>query len=693
MQNTAHQNADQTSPFHSGEKRLQTRAGKRDEMEQFGRRAIRSFMPDQHRDFYAQLPFMVVGSVDHTGWPWASIVCGEPGFVSSTDAKSLTLATQTLSGDPLANALKPGAPLGLLGIEMSTRRRNRVNAHVTHTTHGEFSLAVDQAFGNCPQYIQRRTVDFVRDPDVLTQTPVVAESNTLDRAASAMIEAADTFFVSSYIHAHSRPQVEGVDVSHRGGKPGFVKIDGNSLTVPDFPGNYHFNTLGNFLVNPKAGLVFLDFETGDVLQLTGTVEILSEDDAQIKAFAGAERGWRFTLHRAVRHSTALPFRSTLEEFSPNTLITGDWAQTEATLAAEAKRNMWRPYRLVRIEDESCAIRSFYFEPTDGDGLLTHEAGQFLTIRVTAGDGDIPVVRTYTASSAPGDSWYRISVKRERSGTVSSHLHERFKLGDIIEAKAPTGDFFVDPTENRPAVLLAGGVGITPMISMAQHVANEELRTRHRRSLTVFHAAQTTAQRAFKNAFRQLERDSAGRLRYYSFISKPEPHEKPGEDFNGSGHITADTLRQTLMLDDYDFYLCGPPSFMQALYDTLRTLGVRDVRIFAEAFGPASLLRRPDVGSDSAPVVEEADAAIIKFVSSGFEQRWNAGEDSVLEVAEKHGLRPAYGCRSGSCGSCATKLLAGTVAYRSTPSGAHANDEILICSAVPAMGSDTIEVDL
>lgn len=686
------------SPFHAGEQELQTRTGKRETMETFARRVVRPYMPDQHRDFFAQLPFIVVGGVDDQAWPWASILSGQPGFMNSPNPATLNIAAAFTEGDPLAPAMAPaiasGRPLGLLGIDLAERRRNRLNGRIATATDSGFSLSVDQSFGNCPQYIQNRSVEFVREPAQSAAHADVTAFSTLDDSAHAMIQAADTFFVSSFVQTADRPDIEGVDVSHRGGNPGFVKVEGDTLTIPDFPGNYHFNTLGNFLLNPKAGLVFADFTTGDVLQLTGTVELLWDADAEVQAFTGAERAWRFTLDHGVRLAGALPFRAVLKDVSPYTLLTGDWDQAAATLSAEAKRNAWRSFRVARIEDESSVIRSFYFEPTDGEGLLPFEAGQFLTLRLSPDSAAQPVIRTYTVSSAPGEALYRISVKREADGLVSKHLHDTLKVGDSIEMMAPRGDFFIDPTEIRPAVLLAGGVGITPMISMARHVAREGVRTRHLRSLTVLHAAQTTAQRAFADDLRELDRSTDGAIRYYSFIGQPTPNDKPGEDFNGTGRITADALRQVLALDDYDFYLCGPPSFMQGLYDTLRDLGVRDARIFAEAFGPAALTRRPDQNAaPAATSIPEAEDAVITFAKSGVEQRWSAGEATILETAEAHGLTPAFGCRNGVCGTCAVKLKSGAVAYRTPPSATPAADEVLICCAVPAEGADTVELDM
>ena len=192
--------------------------------------------------------------------------------------------------------------------------------------------------------------------------------------------------MSSYIQAKDNPAVEGVDVSHRGGRPGFVKLDGNTLTIPDFPGNNAYNTLGNFLINPKAGLVFPDFETGDLLMLTGKVELLDKGHVDVLAFRGAERAWRFVLYRGFWLQDALPFRSTLGEMSPNSLLTDSWTEADARKAIEAKRQAWRGFRLARIEDESSIIRSFYLQPVDGDVLLPFEAGQFFDHPCHAGNG-------------------------------------------------------------------------------------------------------------------------------------------------------------------------------------------------------------------------------------------------------------------------------------------------------------------
>ena len=155
----------QLSPFHAGEREMQERAGKRATVEEFGKIAIRPFMPDQHRAFYEKIPFILMGSVDSDGWPWASMLTGGPNFITSPHNTRLDLDARPLTDDPLSTNLKAGAPIGLLGIELSTRRRNRMNASVNAINDGGMSLNVVQSFGNCPQYIQTHEINFIRSAD------------------------------------------------------------------------------------------------------------------------------------------------------------------------------------------------------------------------------------------------------------------------------------------------------------------------------------------------------------------------------------------------------------------------------------------------------------------------------------------------------------------------------------------------
>ena len=681
------------SPWHRGEQAMQSMIGKKESLEEIGKRVIRPYMPDQHRDFFNKLPFMVMGSVDQQGAPWASILTGHPGFVTSPTPTSLTIKAQALAEDPLHRNLSPGSSLGLLGIEISTRRRNRVNARVSRSSASEIQLDVEQSFGNCPQYIQKRSVDFVRSPHHRVPNRTVSSFTGLDQSAQKLIAAADTFFVASYVMTERESAIDGVDVSHRGGSPGFIKVEGNTLTIPDYSGNNFFNTLGNFIENPKAGLLFVDFDTGNTLQISGSVELLLEESKEISAFKGAERGWRVTVEKSIRTVDALPLRARLQEYSPHSLITGTWEQSAATLLAEAKRDVWQTFKVSQIKDESSVIRSFSLQPSDGAAMADFKAGQHLSVRLKDPATAATLVRNYTVSSAPRDAEFRISVKREDTGAFSTLLHTSLQPGMEIDVLAPRGGFVFDPKEKRPAVLIAAGVGITPMMSMAKDATNELIRSRYQRELTVIHAARTSAERAFFDEFTSLVEESQGQLRYISLLKHVTSTERIGTDFSSTARIDADLLRHWLSLTDYDFYLCGPAAFMQEVYGTLRAIGVRNKRIFAESFGPAALTRDSNSQAPEQALTEEADSAQVRFARSGAEHTWCKGEDILLGFAEKHGVVVPFSCRSGSCGSCATKLNAGSVSYRTTPTASVELGDVLLCCAVPAQDNETIELEL
>jgi predicted pyridoxine 5'-phosphate oxidase superfamily flavin-nucleotide-binding protein len=313
--------------FHEGERAVQARVGAavRERMEQIGPRVIRDFMPDQHREFFEQLPFVVAGTVDGSGQPWASMLAQPPGFIHSPDAHHLVLRAQPLAGDPLQGTLADGAPIGLLGIEPHTRRRNRMNGVVRGLHASGFAVEVSQSFGNCPKYIQAREPVYVNPSHAVK--PLIHQSPQLNDAARRMIELADTLFIATAYAGDGEQagRAGGVDVSHRGGKPGFVRVDADgALTMPDFFGNFFFNTLGNIVVNPRAGLLFADFDNGDLLYLAVTAEIIW-DGPEVASFTGAQRLLRFKVQSMRLVENALPLRWGEAELSPVLETTGTWA--------------------------------------------------------------------------------------------------------------------------------------------------------------------------------------------------------------------------------------------------------------------------------------------------------------------------------------------------------------------------------
>jgi predicted pyridoxine 5'-phosphate oxidase superfamily flavin-nucleotide-binding protein len=291
-----------SDPFHAGERLMQERIGVRERMVRRGAGAIRDYMPDQHREFFATLPFVVIAALDEGDWPIPTILHGPPGFIATQDARTLSIAARPADDDPAAAGLLAGAAVGMLGIDLATRRRNRVNGNIVANGSCGFIISVVQSFGNCAQYIQSR------DLHSAPAMPAPAETlDHLDGAAVTAITQADTFFVASASGPRDRPG-PGVDVSHRGGRPGFVRVNGNILSIPDFAGNRFYNTLGNLLLYPRVGLLFADFAAGDVLQVSGETEIISDIPEEERP-AGAELLWRVHVGGVRRRRNALPLRA------------------------------------------------------------------------------------------------------------------------------------------------------------------------------------------------------------------------------------------------------------------------------------------------------------------------------------------------------------------------------------------------
>lgn len=278
--------------------------------------AIRPFMPEQHRTFFAGLPHLFVGTTDAAGAPVATVLTGEPGFVRSPDATHLAIAAALDPADPAARALGLGAEVGILGLDFATRRRNRANGRVERRDPDGLTVAVAQSFGNCPQYIQRRMFEPMARP-VGPVEPLVA----LDAEAVALVQSADTLFVAS--RARDGLADGGADISHRGGRPGFVRVRGDVLTVPDFSGNRYFNTLGNLIGEPRAALMFLDFARGDLLVLQGHT-VIDWTGAEAAPLMGAQRTWSFTVDAGWRRRAAVPLRWSAPEPAPQLARTGLW---------------------------------------------------------------------------------------------------------------------------------------------------------------------------------------------------------------------------------------------------------------------------------------------------------------------------------------------------------------------------------
>jgi predicted pyridoxine 5'-phosphate oxidase superfamily flavin-nucleotide-binding protein len=290
--------------FHAGEQVLQTRAGVRERMEFVGPRAIRDAMPDEHRGLFERLPLLFLGARDREGRPWAGVVTGPPGFVRTPDARTLAVRALPAPGDPFAAALAAGTPIGVLGLEFATRRRNRANGRVVAVGRDGFVVAVEESFGNCPKYILPRELAPAERPKA-GGDGVLSEGPRLSMRARAMVTTADTLFLATA----ARPEIGGADVSHRGGPPGFVAVDDSGgasvLTFPDYPGNAFFNSFGNLETDPRAGLLIVDFASGDTLSLTGRATVRWG----AAGLTGTGRTFAFTVEGARLRPGAMPLRA------------------------------------------------------------------------------------------------------------------------------------------------------------------------------------------------------------------------------------------------------------------------------------------------------------------------------------------------------------------------------------------------
>jgi uncharacterized protein len=303
------------SPFHQGEQAVQSILGVRAQAERGGQAMVRQEMLVQHQELFEKLPYIVIATVNHDQQPFATMLFGPPGLVQCPNSRTLTIAATLADGDPAADGVVIGAHVGVLGIELATRRRNRANGVICDIAGDTIVIDIQESFGNCPQYIAARAMASNHTPAHSHARSFSPQGNLLSLDAIALLERTDTMFIASHAgHGSQRSDDQSdlanrVDVSHRGGRPGFVKVhnlDGRTtLTIPDYTGNHMFMTLGNLHQNPSAGLSMIDFSTGSMLSLTGTTEIIWSEFDPLQ-FPGAERLIKFSVVAGALCQGAIP---------------------------------------------------------------------------------------------------------------------------------------------------------------------------------------------------------------------------------------------------------------------------------------------------------------------------------------------------------------------------------------------------
>ena len=302
----------------------------------------------------------------------------------------------------------------------------------------------------------------------------------------------------------------------------------------------------------------------------------------------------------------------------------------------------------------------------------------------------PVIRTYSLSDAPNPDHYRLSIKREPapadqpdlpSGLSSSYFHDHVEPGTTLRIGATCGKFHLDPQSQRPLVLLSAGVGLTPMVSMLNTIVGSGTP----RPVWFLHGARNSREHAMGAHLRRLaaEHENVGvHIRY----SQPDADDVVGRDYDSAGRVDVALLKQVLPFDDFDFFLCGPTPFMRSLYGDLLALGRPEARIHYEFFGPGSMLAEEAPASPSAEVptadTELVGGIQVTFARSGVTAGWDPACETILDLAERHGLNPDYSCRSGICHTCLCEVVEGEVEYLEEPLDEPDPGQVLICCSRP-----------
>ena len=361
---------------------------------------------------------------------------------------------------------------------------------------------------------------------------------------------------------------------------------------------------------------------------------------------------------------------------------------------EAPAPAWlglRKFTVVQkqMEDAAQSVCSFYLVPQDTLPLPPFQPGQFLTFQLDlplASGSTAPVIRCYSLSDAPDQKRYRVSIKRALppagsavpAGRASNFFHDQIDVGRVLQVRAPAGHFYLDPSA-APVVLIAGGVGITPMLSML----NACLSQQPGREVWLFYGVRSDSDVVMKP---HLEAMAATHSNFQLRLcfSSPLAADMADRDYQHHGRIDVDLLRRQLPLKPYHFYICGPTAMLQSLVPALEDWGVPDARIHYEAFGPASIQRRKSAaqGLPAVPVEPGATALNISFARSCKQAPWQSTAGTLLEFAEAQGIAVESGCRAGGCGTCQTTILAGEVRYRQTPDFDPKPGTCLLCVCTP-----------
>lgn len=332
------------------------------------------------------------------------------------------------------------------------------------------------------------------------------------------------------------------------------------------------------------------------------------------------------------------------------------------------------------------ICSFYLVPYDGEPIAAFHPGQFLTFDIPVPGAGQPETRTYSLSNSPAERrYYRVTIKRLRApvnapkgtppGIVSSYFHDRLQTGAVVEVRAPAGAFYLNQESNHPIILVAGGVGLTPFVSMLEWL----VASRSNREIWLFYGVRNRSEHAMYERLVAICRQRPN-IRMVVAYSRPTRNCVKGRDFHVVGRLTADTLKPVVVGRRCQIYLCGPGAMMASLTHGLTALGVPAGDIKVEAFGVAKSSAAP--GADDTEGAEGKETFHVHFSRSGTSARWSQASGSLLDLAEANGIKARCGCRQGLCGTCTVGLANGKVDYYRQPANEPPNGACLPCIAKP-----------
>lgn len=350
---------------------------------------------------------------------------------------------------------------------------------------------------------------------------------------------------------------------------------------------------------------------------------------------------------------------------------------------------WNGHRKFEVASkvmEAEDVYSFYLKPHDNKALPGYYPGQYLTFRLPLPGSKSPTVRCYSLSDGPREDCYRITVKRQppprdpakanKDKSSSNWLHDVVKEGDILDVKAPAGHFYLDTAIARPVVLIGGGIGLTPTLSMLSTLVDRN----DNREIWYVYGGRNSKDHAFKTFMEDIARDYPN-VNYVCCYSEPQPDDREGRDYTHEGWVSVDLLKSLLPSNNYDFFFCGPPPMMTSLFEGLTQWGVPESRIHYEAFGPASVKPKGQA-AEAEKKAAEGQEITVTFARSGKTVTWSPDTHALLDFAEELGIAIESGCRAGNCGSCEVAIKEGEVIYHHEPGYGVGAGSCLTCCSVP-----------